>query len=185
MRSGRLKTIASLVSESGKPLKSGLLIGITDQDDDIPLASGLLSNARISIRCRWQPSGIVRAGCWLIADGRQFLITGISAPGAAMQDLLLSAKELRGQQALLDLSSDIEGNPITEAITVRFLGLVRKEQGNGYLPVSERHQAEFARITRTIAVGQEFDADGQRWKVSEISEEGTTAQIIRAWVIKL
>ncbi|GEM_PF-3240683 len=174
MRTGRLKTPATLQGENGASIAE-LLIGITDADDNIPFSVGLLSEARITLRARWH-SGIA-TGRYLRTDaGRLFVINGAADPDNRKQDLLISARELLG------IPAEIQRNSGPLAVRVALLEYVTKPARDALLPAEQRRRAEFCNMEYRPQPGHEFTANGSRWRVTEIDTDGTTPVVTRVWV---
>lgn len=172
MRAGRLNVLATIESDAGVVIDA-VLIGISDSDDNIGLSLGLLSGARITVRARWHAA--LRSGCYLRAGNRLFVINDRSDPDGRMQDVLVSVSELRGVEA------ELSGKTVRCAL----LEYVAKPSRDSMMPAEERRRVEFCNAECRPVVGDEFVANGSRWRITEMDAEGSTPVVSRFWVLFL
>lgn len=186
MRVGRLKTLAKLLSKTGKNLVPELFVSITEPDTFINFGEGLLSSERTVIRARWQEGNLIQAGTWIKTEsGRLFLIVGFSEP-RKRQDLVLGAREAIGYAASVTIGKDDQDQPITKNIVVALMEyLVKPNDGNRLLPVETRRRAMFAAAEHNPQPGQEFAVSGETYRIAELDPSTSNEQVIAAWVIKV
>lgn len=175
MRTGRLKTPADLLNESGSVIATQM-IGIAENEETAAYEPGLLKSARITLRARYY-TAIVPGRYFRTLDGRLFLVGNAVDPDSRQQDLVINARELQAPLATV--------NPGASAVIARCALLeysTKPGDGNGLLPAEQRRRAEFCNAEYHPQVGHEFLVAGSRYRITEIDTDGTTAVVTRVWV---
>ena len=181
MRAGQLKDAGSLVDQNGYPVGGVQLVGLEDKDAGIGFSEGLKSNAKITIRSRWQPP-LVPGNYWHIGP-RVFLINGVSNPDGSQRDAVSSCTEFVGAMGVISAIGDPQDGTKVKCALTRYR---TKPQGeHEYLSAgleTERRTAEFINVQYQPVIGHEFTLAGAQYRIIEHDSESSDVQISVVWV---
>lgn len=183
MRAGRLKEPATLHGSEGGAIGSVQLVGLEDKDGSISFSEGLKSNAKITIRSRWQET-ISPGNFWHVGN-RIFLINGVSNPDGSQRDAVCSCTEFVGAMATVSIT-DENNQPATLNVKCALTRYRTKPQGeHDYLSANvetERRTAEFISSQYWPVIGHEFTLAGAQYKIIEHDSETSDQHISAVWV---
>ncbi|GBL59192.1 hypothetical protein PCLA_13r0038 [Pseudomonas citronellolis] len=179
MRAGRLETPAELLV-LGPDLQPQVLdwmwFGIRAKDSgEAPVAVGLRSPAKVEVRAWWDAR--LQQGRYLRAEGRLLHLDGVRDVTGQQAELVMTATELVGDQALYQPTS---GNASVCRVYLAH-GVKRPAENVGISTYSTQLEAALIEVGRPQA-GAAFLVDGVTWRVTGLVEDEDDRIVRRMWV---
>lgn len=170
MRAGRLRKRARLLDAAGADL-GAVLVGLSVDEPSV-VSPGLVQSWRCTVRARWSSRWL--SGLLLALDDQLLLLGAAVDPDGKRQDLLISARALVGQPAVMQMDGAV--------VRCALLPYVADDDaGHGYLPAGHRVAAEFCTAERAVVVGDQFVVAGVGYRVLQIDPKHSDGAVLRCW----